>query len=334
MDGGDPRYAVGSFMHQGGRDSQEDGVVIEVDFNLYIHKVAKVNNMREPKVDASVPRTIAVLLDGHGGASCMNYVQNRIIPHVALCYLKNPRLGWPEAIQTAITTLERRWLRKAPAEEFVDRSGTTLTVCVIEGNKLHCGWVGDSPCWLQKNDGSTQLVTRPHRPQDRKEVERILDAGGEIRRKEGAPMLCFLPPVKSGPERVYPGGLNITRSLGDVRCKLEQYGGCQGVIIGTPEVASVDLGCDTSHIVLCSDGLSDNLRNGPRELYRVLKTKHCNDQSTPVEPTPEMSPGPSLDMNVMAETLAEKCVRYGMRKSRYVAHQDNTTAIVICVRDK
>ena len=45
--------------------------------------------------------------------------------------------------------------------------------------------------------------------------------------------------VRYGAERVVPGGLSVSRAIGDFSAKLEEFGGKEGCLIAEPEVKRV-----------------------------------------------------------------------------------------------
>lgn len=63
-----------------------------------------------------------------------------------------------------------------------------------------------------------------------------------------------------GPYRVFPGRLSVSRTIGDIEAKKEQYGGLPNVIIATPEIFKYDIS-DADFILLGCDGIFDQLSN-------------------------------------------------------------------------
>ena len=68
--------------------------------------------------------------------------------------------------------------------------------------------------------------------------------------------------VVLGPHRVAPGRLSVSRTLGDIEAKFSKYGGKEGVVIATPEIAHFTVRDDFhDFIVLGCDGVFDVLHN-------------------------------------------------------------------------
>ena len=76
------------------------------------------------------------------------------------------------------------------------------------------------------------------------------------------------PCAVSGPHRVFPGRLSVTRSFGDVECKLFSMGGKPNVVIAEPDISSFNIEDHHDFIILaCSfnvklaDGVYDKMSN-------------------------------------------------------------------------
>ncbi|CAK9022571.1 Protein phosphatase 1L (Protein phosphatase 1-like) (Protein phosphatase 2C isoform epsilon) (PP2C-epsilon), partial [Durusdinium trenchii] len=326
--------AVGQFLHKGTKNTQEDAVRIEKNLNGLIQHIAQAQSLDISHLDMSLPRTFVALLDGHAGDACMKFVRTKILPILCVEYIRNPA-DWCKAMERTILSLEAKWAKKVCKGNLAaDCSGTTLTTCVMEGAQLHCAWTGDSPCWIQKKDGTTVQVSSQHRPGIESEKSRIERAGGEVRAKviEIGGLWCLKPTRKEGPLRVFPSGLNISRSIGDIQCKNPRFGGQAGVVIADPETVTVDLEEDFQFLVLSSDGLSDNLNPGPEELSKHLLKGFEAAFHAVREEREEPQPG-QRKMDLVADLVAERCVYHAMRKNKKSKYQDNTSALVCCLLD-
>ena len=76
-----------------------------------------------------------------------------------------------------------------------------------------------------------------------------------------------------GPIRVLPGRLSVSRTFGDARAKVENFGGNPKVVIATPEITSFKL-IDTTHdfIMVGCDGIFDRMTSEEiiREVWKPL----------------------------------------------------------------
>ncbi|CAL5418148.1 unnamed protein product [Camellia sinensis] len=126
-------------------------------------------------------------------------------------FLSNP----PKLIQP-------RWVREDREREGEERkkvqwifeaqtSGTTVTFMIIEGWVLTVASVGDSRCILESAEGEIYYLSADHRLEcSVEERERITASGGEVGR------LNTGGGTEIGPLRCWPGGLGLSRSIGDL----------------------------------------------------------------------------------------------------------------------
>jgi hypothetical protein len=120
----------------------------------------------------------------------------------------NPTLSpCPEA--PCITSSAFRQLSSHPNSGEV--SGTTATLVVIDGFTVTVASVGDSRCILDTQGGELQLLTVDHRLEENtEEWERVTASGGDVGR------LNLFGGQEVGPLRCWPGGLCLSRSIGDM----------------------------------------------------------------------------------------------------------------------
>jgi serine/threonine protein phosphatase PrpC len=81
-----------------------------------------------------------------------------------------------------------------------------------------------------------------------RERDRIIKAGGSIY-------------LENNRIKINPGGLGVSRSIGDVKSKVKAYGGIEGVIIPTPDVYCIDLHDGIDFILFASHSLYEKLTN-------------------------------------------------------------------------
>ena len=68
--------------------------------------------------------------------------------------------------------------------------------------------------------------------------------------------------AQSGPFRIFPGRLSVSRSFGDPEAKLNILGGNQNVLITIPDIKSFRIKKETDFILIGCDGIFDRLTNG------------------------------------------------------------------------
>ncbi|KAJ0085810.1 hypothetical protein Patl1_08985 [Pistacia atlantica] len=95
---------------------------------------------------------------------------------------------------------------------YVSRtSGTTVTFVIIEGWVITVASVGDSRCILESAEGDIYYLSADHRLEcNEEERDRITASGGEVGRLNAG------GGAEIGPLRCWPGGLCLSRSIGDM----------------------------------------------------------------------------------------------------------------------
>lgn len=95
-------------------------------------------------------------------------------------------------------------------------AGSTATVCLIWDEDVYILNCGDSSAYSIMSNGETQLLTEEHGTNNISEVQRCVQAGGSLRKQyvqrlSPYPLCCISRLVEAGKDRVYPGGLLVTR---------------------------------------------------------------------------------------------------------------------------
>jgi len=67
--------------------------------------------------------------------------------------------------------------------------------------------------------------------------------------------------AQSGPFRIFPGRLSVSRSFGDAEAKIQNLGGNPNVLISIPEIKSFRIKKETDFILIGCDGIFDKLSN-------------------------------------------------------------------------
>ncbi|KAG6487986.1 hypothetical protein ZIOFF_056744 [Zingiber officinale] len=213
------------------------------------------------------------IFDGHNGASAAVFAKEHLLDHVMSVIPQGiSREEWLEALPRALVAGET--------------SGTTATLVVIDGWTVTVASVGDSRCILDSQDGVVSLLTVDHRLEENvEERERVTASGGEVGRLN----LCGGKEV--GPLRCWPGGLCLSRSIGDT--DVGEF------IVPIPHVKQVKLSAAGGRLIIASDGIWDAL---PSE----LAAKACR--------------------GLPAELAAKLVVKEALRKSGL---KDDTTCLVV-----
>jgi serine/threonine protein phosphatase PrpC len=129
-------------------------------------------------------------------------------------------------------------------------AGTTVTVCIVIGDLVTVANVGDSAAVLDTGCSMLEL-TDSHRIQTHDAERSRLKAAGCLIAQLGFHLEGPAKPGDPGvgPLRIWPGGLCVSRSVGDVDAGPE--------IVPVPHVKQFVIPNNGCRIILASDGLWD-----------------------------------------------------------------------------
>jgi len=162
-----------------------------------------------------------------------------------------------KTIQAERTNNAQRTLFDSMPDKGPDGRGCTANVILFKDGNMYIANAGDSRSILATKGIGIDL-SRDHKPEDKKETERIIKAGGY---------------VTNG--RVV-GNLNLSRALGDLQykraagLKLEEQ-----MITSMPDILKQKLGQDYDFIVMGCDGIYDTLTTKQivEHFYKEFKEK-------------------------------------------------------------
>ncbi|XP_020249992.1 probable protein phosphatase 2C 12 isoform X2 [Asparagus officinalis] len=195
--------------------------------------------------DGSTTFAVFAIFDGHNGPAAAIYAKENLLNNVLgaipsdLC-----RDEWitalPRALVSAFVKTDKDFQAKA------QKSGTTATFVIIDGMVVTVASVGDSLCILESAEGSIYCLSADHRLEtNEEEVERVTASGGEVGRLNTGGGTSF------GPLRCWPGGLCLSRSIGDM--DVGEF------IVPVPHVKQVKLSSAGGRLIISSDGVWDAL---------------------------------------------------------------------------
>ena len=184
------------------------------------------------------------VFDGHGGARAAQFAAENL-PRLIHAHFTAARVGSRAerlrgACKAAFIECDKLF---AAGSSFGD--GTTASVVILDADELTSANVGDSTMMLFLPGGEAVILGMDHRVERRTEEEhqRVMAAGATIGRIKGVSGM----PV--GPLRLYPGGLTVTRSIGDS----DSTSAC----IAEPAVATRTVPPTGFTVVLATDGVWD-----------------------------------------------------------------------------
>ncbi|GIL52954.1 hypothetical protein Vafri_8690 [Volvox africanus] len=221
--------------------------VVKGEDVLYIH----------PLAIATQPQSMLYMVcDGHSGSEAANYVAANFVRILNTNLpAKVPSMASPKDVETFAALI-----RQAIVETFVrldndwiavgHMSGTTVTATIVIGYLLTVANLGDSSAVLDTGCSILEL-TGSHRIQSNPDEQTRLRAAG-----------CTLAPLGFhlqgparqgelgvGPLRLWPGGLCVSRSVGDLDAGAE--------VVPLPHIRQVMLPHAGARVIICSDGVWD-----------------------------------------------------------------------------
>ncbi|KAF5740006.1 Phosphatase 2C family protein [Tripterygium wilfordii] len=229
----------------------------------------KVDCQRIPG-NPSTSFSVFAILDGHNGISAAIFVKENLLSNVLSAIPQGiSREKWlqalPRALVAGFVKTDIEFQQKG------ETSGTTVTFVVIDGWTVTVASVGDSRCILDTQGGVVSLLTVDHRLEENaEERERVTASGGEVGR------LNVFGGSEVGPLRCWPGGLCLSRSIGDP--DVGEF------IVPIPHVKQVKLSNAGGRLIIASDGIWDTLssdvaakscRGLPAELAAKLVVKEA-----------------------------------------------------------
>ena len=272
------------------------------DYNEDTITVTKIN--LNPKEKNNYCYFFAVY-DGHGGNGCSLYLKNNLHKNITEFSTKG--------LKTAIELTENNFLNTKALDynsNPKDTSGSCAIILLIKNKKCIIANIGDSRLVIFKNK-KVVFSTSDHKPNTYIEKRRIETAGGTVYQTTAA-----IPIYQNGklieiPWRVYPGGLSVSRTFGDIESKDERFGGKKGVVIALPDINEFDLNEEYNFIVIGCDGIFDVLSNG--EIIECIKI------------VLNINKGKNKKINDLCGDFASMIIKSALAKESF----DNVSCVVI-----
>lgn len=205
------------------------------------------------------------VFDGHGGQAASRMCADHMDEYLAASYGELARRGGSTQEDELLAQAFTRAFDLADkdiAAHASKRAGTTAT-CVAVNERTHgivVANVGDSSAYLFSPDGRMTQLTADHRVGrcGEAETKRLLEGGADIRQATG------VSGKSVGPPRVYPGGLCVTRSIGDKDSS--------SAVTSEPSVARFTYPEEGGTIIVASDGVWDFIKE--EDVMRLVRTSH------------------------------------------------------------
>ncbi|KAL9668359.1 hypothetical protein QQ045_002740 [Rhodiola kirilowii] len=235
--------------------------------------------------DGVTSYSVYAIFDGHNGSGAAIYSKENLLSNIISAIPPDlNREEWlaalPRALVAGFVKTDKDF------QEIAKKSGTTVTFVIIEGWVITVASVGDSRCVLEAAEGGIYYLSADHRLDvNEEERNRITASGGEVGR------LNTGGGSEIGPLRCWPGGLCLSRSIGDL--DVGEF------IVPVPYVKQIKLSTAGGRLIVSSDGVWDAL--SPEKAFECCR---------------------GMPPEAAAEQVVKEAVQYkGLR--------DDTTCIVI-----
>ena len=202
------------------------------------------------------------IFDGHCGITCSEYLMKNLHNFIFnnQFFPNNPI----KALEYAFDKAEEEFYMIYEKSD----SGSCAIVCLLIDDVIYVGNLGDSRLIISNNNGKNyRILTNDHNLYNENERKRIEMNGSKIYQEKIQLNQYIINKNNNnniflvGPYRINPGGLSITRSIGDFSSKILSYGGMPNTIIPKPEIISYKITSDTDFIFLASDGIFNVMKN-------------------------------------------------------------------------
>lgn len=220
------------------------------------------------------------IYDGHGGSACADFLRDNLHHYIVKdsAFPTDPY----KAIRNGCSKAEEEFTKKlginSKGTEIINRSGSCAIFSLIVDNMCYVGNVGDSRAIYYNNKEKKIIsMSTDHKPDNPNESKRIYDNGGRVYQTStplGAFGLLSNYPSASiysnivskektitGPCRVFPGRLSVSRTFGDIEAKIPKFGGIKNVLSALPEISSFKITEESDFLFLACDGIFDIFSN-------------------------------------------------------------------------
>jgi serine/threonine protein phosphatase PrpC len=222
----------------------------------------------------------ALVADGHGGKDAVQIAAQRILPLITQEAKDGSGAELNRACVKSFRTLHEEICASGTT------AGSTLTVCCMNASRheLHVWNVGDSLAVLVDADGHAPLGMSHRLETNPDEQARLQAFGVKLRRASTA------EGKEGGPLRAWPGGLAVTRCVGDADCHFvipePAWSTCPAPPKGGALLACTDgvwdlMSADEAAMILVQ-GAYDSARQAARQVVHKAVRRGLIDDTTAV----------------------------------------------------
>jgi serine/threonine protein phosphatase PrpC len=247
------------------RNYNEDRIAVYIKANDKTKPKTPVKS--PPKPEAHV--NLFSIFDGHGGEDCSEYLTTNLHDRI-FNEINFDAPNFEDNVRKLYQSIDTQYLKRCSQNRTSYSGSCSITVC-ITNSSLYCINVGDSRAIMSTKNGAEIVeISKDHKPESPTELKRIISSGGRIYRSIWNPLIrrtwdefvssfddfkkCDVQGKANkgfeyGPWRITPGGLSVSRSIGDFESKLTGLGAIAGCLVNEPEVTQYKL-ADADFIVI------------------------------------------------------------------------------------
>ena len=257
-----------------------------------------------------------LVADGHGGDHVSTYISSRVLQQICASAVD----GSAAALHVACEAALKKAHEEVCSSKFDTgdrKAGSTLTIACVNTMRGEVSvWnVGDSMALLVENDGYSELGVSHRLEENQQEQERVVAKGATLGRASdpnGQP---------GGPIRAFPGGLAVTRGIGDADCSTfvsaepSFYTGkahpMGGALVVCSDGVWDHLSAQEAATVLISGGYSDGKKAAAKVVKAAISKRGLTDDTTACV----ILFGPSLGRSASEGRSSEGCSSLGPQTS-------------------
>jgi len=147
--------------------------------------------------------------------------------------------------------------------------GSCALILITINDDIYIINLGDSKAILSKNKSEKIFsLNYVHSPNNLNEIQRIKKNGGEIKNIDDNFSSDKQNHIIQNKKRIFPGGLAVSRSLGDIDIKYSRTGNKLNIISSVPEIFKMKNNENFDFILLVNEGITSTINN--RELCIIV----------------------------------------------------------------
>jgi len=246
-------------------------------FSAYSYKNKKPFNENKIGININFEKynkhiNIFSIFSGHCGENAAIYLKEHLNKEIInnKNFILNPVVSIYESFKKIESDFLNEYLnyQKDKNSKFLTGGSCALILMTINDD-LYIINLGDSKAILSKNKSEKIFsLNYVHSPNNLNEIQRIKKNGGEIKNIDDNFSSDKQNNIIYNKKRIFPGGLTVSRSLGDIEIKYSRNGNKLNIISSVPEIFKMKNNENFDFILLVNEGITSTINN--RELCIIV----------------------------------------------------------------